>query len=819
MKKLLRALRVLLGVALLLSSVTLLLGWWVVRQSLPQLYGEVRVPGLKAAVSVDRDSFGVPRIRAESEHDLLMAQGYVVAQDRLWQMDLLRRVSAGELAEIFGEQALALDRESRILGFRVAAERAAAVMTAEERAVLESYARGVNRYIEERRARLPVEFRILGYQPREWKPADSLLIGLYMWNTLTSTWEKELGREAVAARVGPERERDLYHAESPLDHFIVGGESPSGASAGNAERLEGGTPRTRGAQLDTGNAGSLSASRSNYGIARSAFAMLGQFASESEQILGSNNWVVSGEHTQSGKPMLANDMHLPLSVPSTWYIIQLQGAGWNVKGFALPGVPMIIVGHNERMAWGYTNNGADVQDLYVETFHPQNPKQYRVNGGWKDAEVRRETIAVKGRAPHTLEVVVTRHGPIVHREKNRAYALRWVVTEPGGLSLSNPQIGRAKNWTEFLGVMRGISGPAQNTVYADVEGNIGYIVGARVPLRKKGDGSMPVPGNTDESEWTGTVPFDELPKVLNPPGGIIGTANARVLGPRYAQPWNADWASPYRTERIYQVLKEGRKFQPAEFIALQADIVSLPHKFIAEELHRAANTAPPKEERARRLAAELKGWHGRAEAKSVLMAFVEFTRRALLRKLLKPYLGDEIALYDSWRATTFVENVLRQKPARWLERSGYASYEEMLSASMDAAVGALESRSRMLGFDRPADPAEWRWGRFIALEILHPMARSGFLRRHWSIAGVVQSGGSHTVKQTGTGFGVSERFVADLSNWDHSLMNIPTGQSGQYLSRHYDDQFEAWYQEYGLPSPFSDRAWEAARVHSLRLVP
>ena len=790
MRKILRAFRFLLGLTMLLSSAALLWAWWIAHQALPQLDGEARVQELQTEVIVDRDAFGVPRVQAQSVDDLLTAQGYVVAQDRLWQMDLLRRLSAGELSEIFGEATLELDREKRILGMRVTAERAAAAMTIRERHALECYARGVNRYIQERRGRLPVEFRILGYEPREWKPSDSLLVGLHMWNTLTSTWEKELSREAVAARVGPERERDLYRAESPLEHFIVGAEAALPTASYNRGQLK---------------------------LAPTAF--LRNFRSETEAVAGSNNWVVSGAHTASGKPLLANDMHLTVGVPSIWYIIHLQGAGWNVKGFALPGVPFVLVGHNERIAWGFTNNGADVQDLYVEKFHPTERRKYLVNGQWADAEVRRETIGMKGRAPHELEVYVTRHGPVVHREKNRAYALRWTVSEPGMLSLANPLLGQAKNWDEFLETMRGISGPAQNIVYADVDGNIGYTVGARVPLRKKGDGGLPVPGDTDDYEWTGTIPFEEMPRALNPPGGIIATANARVLGPGYHQAWSADWASPYRTERIYQALGGGRKFRPEDFIELQADILSLPHKFLAEEMHRAAQAAPPKEERARRLAAQLKGWHGRAEARSVEMAFVEFTRRAVLRNLLRPYLGDNTALYDSWRTTVFIENVLRQKPARWLGGSGYSSYEAMLSASMDQTVARLESQARALGFERPADPAEWRWGRYIPLEMLHPMARGGFLRRHWSIAGVAQSGGSHTVKQTGRDFGPSQRFVADLSNWDNTLMNISAGQSGQYLSRHYDDQFEAWFEGKGILSSFSDKAWDAAPAHRLKLAP
>lgn len=541
--------------------------------------------------------------------------------------------------------------------------------------------------------------------------------------------------------------------------------------------------------------------------------MLDEFAEE-VRTPGSNNWVVGGTHTASGKPLLANDTHLPLSAPCIWYILHLRAPGWNVKGVTLPGVPGIIIGHNERVAWGATNNGADVQDLYIETFSPADPLEYRVNGQWVRAEVRKEIIEVRGRPDEVLKVFITRHGPIVHREGGRGYALRWTATEPGALSELSAGyflLGRAQNWQEFLGTARRITGPAQNLVYADVDGNIGYVLAAQIPARKNGNGSVPVPGDTDDYEWTGYIPFDELPHVLNPPGGVIATANARVAGPGYPHFLTERWVAPYRTARIYELLAEKKNLRPEHCIVIQTDIVSLPHFFLAGQLTRASQAAKPRDARADQLIARLAGWDGRAEASSVETAFVEFTRRALMRNLLRPYLGDDWRLYEWWRDPIFLENVLRERPPQWLPKE-FHSYDELLIASADAAVQDLEHLSQR------AEISEWRWGRFIQLEIAHPFGPLKWLPG-LSIGPLDQPGAADTVKQTGRSFGPAKRFVADLSNFDNSLLNITLGESGQYGSPHYRDQFAFWFEGRGIASPFSEAAEEKVRAHRLRLLP
>ena len=802
-----RILLYVLSAIVLVAGLACSAGWWIVHRALPQLDGAASLPELKHEVTVDRDIWGVPYIRAGSLEDLITAQGYVLAQDRLWHMDVLRRAAAGELSEVFGHVGLQLDREFRTVGLYVAAEREASRLDPQMRGLLEAYARGVNRYIEEHRGRLPWEFVAMGYQPRPWRPVDSLLIAGYMYQTLANTWKAELKRSIVTELVDPERAADLYVVDSPLDHVVVGAEAASQPPAKSAAP-DAHAPRKPGPAEQPPTSPEPRRVLAQWKAAQS---ILAQFDEEARAGFGSNSWVVDGTHTASGKPLLANDTHLRLDRPCIWYMLHLTAPGWNVKGFTLPGAPLVIIGHNDRIAWGFTNDGADVQDLYVESFSRTDPRQYVVNGNYLTAEVRTERIHVKGHADEVFDVVVTRHGPIVQRAGGRAYALRWTALEPGGLSGTYALVGAARNWQEFREALRGVRGPAQNAVYADVDGNIGFIVAARIPIRKKGDGSVPLPGDADDYEWTGYIPFHELPQVLNPPGGVIATANARVVGPGYPHYLTDRWASPYRTARIYELLAQKTKLRPEDCLAIQTDIVSLPHRFLAEQLVRASQTAQPKDELAKALLARLPGWDGRAQAGSVETAFVEFARRALLRNLLFPYLGEETALYE-WRDAVFLEKALRERPARWLPPR-FHSYDELLMASADQAVERLSRATKS------SDSSAWRWGRLNALVMLHPLGRSGWRQWLLSIGPIEQSGTVYSVKAAQPSHGPAMRFVADLSDFDNSLMNITLGQSGQYGSPHYRDQFSAWFEGRGIPAPFSDAAEEKARAHRLRLLP
>lgn len=807
-----------LALALLLIGLIVFAGWWLTDRSLPTLDGTLTVPGLKEAAIVDRDDWGRPWIRAKSEEDLIVAQGYVMAQDRLWQMDLLRRAAGGDLAEIFGEVALDFDKENRTLGMHQAADRAVQDSAPEIRSFLESYAEGVNDFIRRRRGTLPIEFTLLHYKPKPWTPADTYLISLYMYKTLTSTWKEKLNRQWILEKVGPERARDLFEEDSPLDHYIVGGPNAAAPSAPLDQQPT--------AQPDTMDKTEESVPYPP-GAWNEAREFLSQFEEGVTETTGSNSFVVSGAHTASGKPLLANDTHLALSVPALWYAIHLTAPEWNVEGFALPGAPMVIIGHNDRIAWGFTNSNADVADLYTELFESDGSLEYRANGSWIPAEVRKEIIHVRGKHDVELDVLVTRHGPVVHRDPQkdggRAYALRWTAIEPGGLDFGFPMIGKAQNWNEFIEVTRHIAGPGQNTVYADIDGNIGFTIPAKIPIRAHGNGEAPVAGDTDDYEWTGYIPFEELPRVENPSDGIIATANARTVGPGYKYYLTDRWAGPYRTARLYELLSSKARLTAADCNEIQNDVVSMPDALLAEQLRGAVKSKQPKDSRTATLIEGLADWDGKALRDSLETSLLEYTRRALFQRILSPVLGEGIYRYELWepqsvyndvwwRDKNFLAKVLMTRPAAWLP-AGVEDYDALVVASADDAVAALEKQTG------EKDPDKWTWGVLHPLNMIHPLGRSGILHDYLSIGPYPQDGTIDTVRAVGVGHGPAMRFVADLANFDDSLLEIPTGESGQYGSDYYRDQFPEWFAGRGIAAPFSELAETKVREHRLTLVP
>ena len=751
---------------------------------------------------MDRDGWGVPYIRAASVEDAAEAQGYVMAQDRLWQLDLLRRVARGQLSEILGARTLQIDKDFRTLGLGRIADREATTLEPEPRKLLEAYARGVDQFIEQHQRRLPLEFSLLGYKPQPWKPADTLAISGYMYRTLADTREREINRAKVTARAGADRAKDLFAIESPWDHFIVGDPNvPNDGSQRTAtdpdeddddDDMQPDTVFKADLARPNGHASENSAPDITTELAQSVVEFLAASSNEIRAGLGSNNWVVSGAHTATGKPLLANDTHLELMMPSIWYEAHVTAPGWNVKGFALPGSPMVIIGHNDRIAWGFTNNGADVLDLYVETFNPAAPDEYRVKGAWAKAQIVDETIRVKGGPDEHLQVVVTRHGPVVHREGDKGFAMRWTATEPGGLANSYTWLGKARNWKEFRDVMKRVWGPAQNAVYADVEGNIGYIMAARVPIRKKGRGEVPVPGDTDDYEWTGYIPFEQLPQALNPESGFIATANARVVGPNY-KPYLTDrWEEPYRTARIYDLLHDRHDLRVEDMLKVQADTYSYPHVFLAEQLLAASKTVKPKDPRARRLIDGLKDWNGIAEASSTEISFLFAVRNSALKLVLEPVLGEDTALYQ-WRSTAFLQKTLTDRPSKWLP-AAYKNYDELLVAAADDAVKKLAENSASERVD------DWVWKKFNSLDMFHPLGHNGVLKSFLSIAGKPQSGTIYSVRAASKTHGPAMRFVANPANWDESILLIPSGESGVMT---------IWTEDYmrvGLNTMYADTA-------------
>ncbi len=818
MRIFLRAILWIAGIVLLVFATGV---WWLVYRPLPQLDGNIGVPGLQSQVTVERDNWGIPHIRANSVEDLAEAQGYVIAQDRLWQMDLLRRASRGQLSEILGSATLEIDKDFRVLNFSRTAEREAGLLDPDSRKIMDAYARGVNRFIEQHSTKLPMEFTLLKYKPEPWKVSDSLVIAAYMYRTLTDTRHTELHRAAVMAKVSPELAKDLYSDEAALDHYVVG--DPNADK--NPHVLSKADPDDEDDEDEMDSDDVLKANREiqsepvsggeapdiTSAMAASVVEWLGDGGQDVRRTLGSNNWVVSGVHTATGKPMLASDMHLELTIPPIWYEVHLTAPGWNVKGLTLPGAPMVVAGHNDRIAWGFTNNGADVLDLYIETFNPANADEYRVNGAWRKADVFDEVIHVKNAPDEHMRLVVTRHGPVVKSEGVKAYAMKWTALEPGGLSNTYNWLGKAQNWKEFREILSHVWGPAQNVVYADVDGNIGYTVAARVPIRKKGHGTVPVPGDTDDYEWTGYIPFEQMPQSLNPDSGLIVTANARVTGPDYKPYLTDDWEEPYRTARIFDLLHDKHDLRPEDMLKVQTDTYSYPHVFIAEQLIASAKVAPPKDARAAKLIEEAKQWNGIADANSTVVPFLDSALYRSLDLLLEPYLGKETRLYD-WRRIAFLQRILTERPARWLP-SKYKNYDELLSEAADQAVKRLEDRAK------DPNPEDWTWKRFNYLDMLHPIGREGILKKLLSLSDEPQSGTVFSPRAASRHHGPSERIVANTADWDQSILLIPAGQSGQPGSEHYKDQFQYWFDGKPIYGPFSDAAEAKARKHTLVLKP
>jgi penicillin amidase len=537
---------------------------------------------------------------------------------------------------------------------------------------------------------------------------------------------------------------------------------------------------------------------------------------ESHPGLGSNNWVVSGAHTRSGKPLLANDPHLDHSIPSVWYMIHLKGPGLNVSGVSLPGLPLVVIGHNERIAWGTTNTGPDVQDLYVESFDSAAPSRYLHNGAWVDAEVRDEVVKVRRRRDYRCTVKVTRHGPIISHEGGRDLALRWTALEPHALSaLFNGafKISLARNWEQFTAALRDYTGPMQNFVYADIDGNIGYYAAGWVPIRKQGTGAVPEPGSTDDYDWLSYIPFERLPHAYNPASGIIATANGRVVPDGYPYFITSHWGPPFRTARIFQLLRAAKAFAIDDMLRIQTDILTLEDNWLAGQLLKASLQRQPQSSDAQYALSLLSHWDGEARMDSAATLVCEVTRRALLERILKPKLGDNLSGYRWGMSTIFLENVLANNWTRWLP-PGDSSFADTLMKSLEEGVKQIPSLVGSPSHD------SWKWGNTVLLTFHHPLDQGvPLLGRLLDVGPFPQAGTATTVKATTAWHGPSMRMVADLSDLDHSIQNITLGESGQVFSPYYMDQVDAWYNGRSFGMPFSDAAVDQATTHKLVLEP
>lgn len=790
------------------------------RRPLPRTSGRLPLPGLSAQVTVRRDRWGVPHIYAAAEADLFAALGYVHAQDRLWQMELNRRTGHGRLAEVFGPVALSSDQFIRTLGFSRLARREAELLDDETRAALEAYVRGVNACLAALRGRLPLEFTVLGLQPQPWQVEDVLVWPKVMALNLSGNWTSELLNAQIVAALGEERARAIaprYPHDGPL-----------AVPAGAAYRATMGDAALRLAQ---------EASR---------------FTGDVGGPQGSNAWAVSGARTASGRPLLAGDPHLGLGLPGVWYAAHLEGGRYHVAGVTFPGVPGVIIGHTRQVAWSMTTAMTDTQDLYIERFHPDDPGRYAWRGGWREVETVREEIAVKGqREAALLDVRLTHHGPLIDEVSGPAgsplawrgpgaaagegLALRWTALDPSPHSLRAVlRLNRAHDWASFRAALEDWDVAPQNFVYADAHGHIGYALGAKLPLRSRGDGRLPVPGWDGAHEWAGFIPPAELPASLDPPSGAVVSANNRIVGPdhpRHGQ-IHGEYANPYRAARILELLDATERHDARSFARIQGDVRSLPGLRLARLVAR-LDPAEPLERAARDL---LAAWDGEVTAASAAAAVYDALRHHLLREVyaeLGGLLGAQAALgaFGSTPGSIYLERALPMllacaeaapaldAPDPWL--GGGRTWAGALRAALSRAAAELRAR---LG----PDPARWRYGRVHSLTLRHPLGAVAalapiFNRGPWPTGGEMDTVNHHYIPReqaAGPRYNApSLRQILDPGDWDSARIILPAGQSGHPASRHYADMAAAWRAGGYVPLLWSPEAVAGHTVATLTLEP
>ncbi|HEY1766956.1 MAG TPA: penicillin acylase family protein [Terracidiphilus sp.] len=781
---------------------------WAAMAALPALDGDLPVAGLSAPVTVRRDAHGVPHIDAATEADLFLAQGYVTAQDRLWQMDSFRRNSEGELAEVLGHSLLKHDETQRVLQIAPAAKRIYEHLSAQDRSCVDSYARGVNLFIDAHQNSLPPEFRLLDYRPKPWTGADTISVGLMMVQELDMHAVAKLGRSHIEARLGnPKLESDLYPVGSWRDH------PPTGTDVDwNAPQPQPPASQNEDDE-DEPTKTQLAPFSGTPQTAKALLALLGLPTCDG-CAAGSNNWVVAGSHTASGKPLLSNDMHLGLSVPSIWYMADLRAPGFHCAGVTLPGFPFVIAGHNEHLAWGFTALMADVQDLYVEKLDGKGNYQ-AADGNWKPLGLDHEVIRVRGGEDVTLDVRSTDHGPIVNpilSDESRTLALKWNLYDPALNVIPLYQMNRASNWAEFSQALAAWNWPAQNLVYSDDQGHIAYQAVGRVPLRPAG--LMPVPITDNKHEWQGYIPFEDMPHAFDPPSGFLATANSRVTTPQPPYPLTLEWIDPYRAERIYKLLNGRDGLTPKDMLQTQTDIYSeldqeMGQRF-AYAIDHTDGPAGNGDPRLRKAADLMRSWDGRLATDSAA-ASIETRARAELRPMiLGPKLGKEMGDYH-WGESTFAEEeIVMHAMPDWLPPA-YKNWDALLTAAVRKGIDDGKA---------PADLATWRYGSWHIIDLEHPLAQ--FLPFLGHIAGTgpqPMNGDVTTVEQIGRDVAPSQRFTMDWSNVDGSTENIVLGESGNPLSPYFKDQWNDWYHGTTFALPFTPAAVAAQTRHTLRLTP
>jgi penicillin G amidase len=757
-------------------------------QRLARLAGEVRVPGLHAPVRVQRDRWGVPHIYAGDQHDLFFAQGFVVAQDRLFQMELWKRAGQGRLAEVLGASAIGRDINARRLRYRGEMPAEFASYAPDTQSILEAFTAGINAYIrwiqQPGGPGLPVEFEIAQFKPEPWQPADCLnrLAAYAMMGNASS----ELRHAVLTQLLGARAATRVFDFDPQVELDPAPGMNFSGLSPELLAQIVGSDQRM-------------------------------PFVPSRHE---SNDWTIAGRLTVTGKPLLANDPHRVIAQPSLRYIVHLHAPGWNVIGAGEPALPGVALGHNERIAWGFTIFGLDQEDLYLETLRPGDPRQYRSASGWERMSVERAVIHVRGAPDVVTELHFTRHGPVLWEDGTRALALRWIGAEPGSAGyLGSLSVDRARDWTDFERAMPRWKVPSENIVYADVDGNIGEHSTGLAPLRRNFTGLLPLPGD-DAHEWAGYIANSALPHSYNPPEGFIATANQRMIPEGFPYAVGYEWADPTRFLRIRAVLEQAREaghaLSVADMEALQTDVVSLPAQALTAWARREATRAPPAAGAALKLLLE---WDGALRADSPAAALYEVwmlaLRSEITRRSAPAAALPSLELFSAPRVVA----ILLGAPSRLFGADPVSRRDELLWRTLAQSFHELEQK---LG----ADTHHWSWGQLHPAVFRHSLDALGG-RELLDRGPVARPGDGEAVQATwfddDGSFeqrgGASYREIFDLSDWDNALaINVP-GQSGQPGAPHFDDLLPLWTRGEYFPLKFSQRAVDAVTSDVLTLHP
>lgn len=801
--------------------VIILWGFLTLRRSFPQTDGTLSIPGLTDQVEIYRDSMGIPQIYASNEKDLFMAQGYIHAQDRFFQMDVWRHMGEGRVSEMFGESMLETDKFLRTMGWMRIAEEEIRQMDSTSLSILQAYADGVNAYLENHTgSKLSLEYVILSllspsYEPPAWEIVDSVTWSKVMAFNLSgnsSGWQ-DLERAKIYKQVGADKAQDLLPSYPEENPFIV----PDPAFG-------------RDSSFNDGMAWFLPLSPNPSPLS------LGLITTTANP--GSNSWVIAGDHTTTGAPILANDPHLGIQLPSIWYEIGLhcqpksENCPVNVTGFSFAGVPGVVIGHNDKIAWGLTNVGPDVVDLYIEKINPDNPNQYEVNGSWEDMVLVEEVIQVAGAEPESLTVRHTRHGPIFSDVDDRfddlsnttnldipspyAVSVKWSALQPSFTLRSVLNINLAQDWESFRTALREFDAPSQNMIYADVEGNIGYQTPGLIPIRQKGDGLLPVPGWTDAYEWSGYIPFDELPSSLNPPQGFIVTANNAIVGPEYPYSISKTWDLGYRARRITDLLQSKSILSMEDIQSIHGDnfhamaplLIPLLEDLTFYDTEIASHIV------------ELEAWDYQNDVDSKHAAIFN----AFWRHLLLETFGDEIPdnIPSSSYAFRLIETLVSDPQNAWWDDVNTQDVErrdEILYRAFVEGIAELEST---LG----SNPDKWNWGDLHTRSFNHQMG-IGPLGLIFNRGPFPTSGGSSIVNANSwvesKGYDVvslpSMRMIVDLSDLTNSFTVHTTGQSGHAFHTHYIDMAETWGMNQLHPMLWDKGQIQEAQAGKLTLLP